>query len=663
MLLSTIISAQDTNNSIMKEQSKKDTIKPIQMQEVIVIGKKAQLSDKQSKTLTSIDDYLQKSAKVDMIKRGAYAWEPIINSMPTERTLITIDGMRIFGACTDKMDPITSYVEVSNLSEATICSGQEGACFGSTIGGSIDLKRNKNNFGNKKWNFNINSGFETNNQQNIIGTAINYTDDLFYVDTDFMLRNAENYTAGNNKEVLFSQFKKLNFSFTSGFKLSKNKLIEGSLIYDKATDVGYPALPMDVSIAEAIITSLKYEYIPLNSIVTNWETKLYFNTIMHKMDDTKRPFVPVHMDMPGWSKTYGYYSKIKAKYNKHNLLLNLSSFYNKSLAEMTMYPADPNENLMFMLTWPDVVTFYNGLFIEDYYDLNCHSNIKVSASIGNHYDKIESELGLNSLQILYPEMEAQKTRFLKSFSGNYNSSKNGFEFGFGVAYGERAPSITEAYGFYLFNSFENYDNIGNPNLKNETSIEGNAFVGLKKEKINLKIASSYFHISNYIVGKPDTSLIPMTIGATGVKIYTALEYATIFNISLTSEIKFSKQLKWNSQLVYSRGKDFKNVNLPFISPVSYLTSLAYLKEKFSTEVVLQGNAKHTNFGAIYGEDETPDYAIISANFGYKFNINNNKLITKFGVENIFDSYYSTFSDWNNLPRQGRNYFVNLSINL
>jgi iron complex outermembrane receptor protein len=661
MLLSTIISAQDTNNSIIKEQSKKDTIKPIQMQEVIVIGKKAQLSDKQSKTLTSIDDYLQKSAKVDMIKRGAYAWEPIINSMPTERSLVTIDGMRIFGACTDKMDPITSYVEVSNLSEATICSGQEGACFGSTIGGSIDLKRNQNNFGNKKWNFNINSGFETNNQQKIIGTALNYTDNLFYVDTDFMLRDAENYKAGNNKEVLFSQFKKMNFSVTSGFKLSKNKLIEASLIYDKATDVGYPALPMDVSITEAIITSLKYEYIPLNSIVTNWETKLYFNTIMHKMDDTKRPSVPIHMDMPGWSKTYGYYSKIKAKYNKHNLLVNLNSFYNKSLAEMTMYPADPNENLMFMLTWPDVVTFYNGLFIEDYYDLNCHSNIKVSASIGNHYNKIESELGLNSLQILYPKMEAQNTRFLKSFSGNYNSSKNGFEFGFGVAYGERAPSITEAYGFYLFNSFENYDNIGNPNLKNETSLEGNAFVGLKKEKIKMKITSSYFHISNYIVGKPDTSLIPMTIGATGVKIYTALDYATIFNISLTSEIKFSRQLKWNSQLVYSRGKDFNNVNLPFISPISYSTSIAYSKEKLSSEIVFQGNAKHTNFGGIYGEDKTPDYAIINANFGYKFNINKSKLITKFGIENILDTYYSTYSDWNNFPRQGRNFFVNLSI--
>lgn len=657
------VSAQDTNKIELVEQTKKDTLNPIQLQEVIIIGKKAQLSDKQSKTLTTIDDYLQKSAKVDMIKRGAYAWEPIINSMPNERTLITIDGMRIFGACTDKMDPITSYVEVSNLSEATICSGQEGARFGSTIGGSIDLKRNQNNFGNQKWNFNLNSGFETNNQQKIIGTALNYSDSLFYVDTDIMLRDAENYKAGNNKEVLFSQFKKLNFSFTSGFKLSKNKLIEGSLIYDKATDVGYPALPMDVSIAEAIITSLKYEYVPLNSIVVNWETKLYFNTIMHKMDDTKRPFVPIHMDMPGWNKTYGYYSKVKVKYNKHNLLLNSNSFYNRSLAEMTMYPADPNENLMFMLTWPNVITYYNGLFVEDNYALNCHSSIKVSASIGNHYNKIESELGLNSLQILYPEMDAQNSRFLKSFSANYNSSKNGIEFGFGAAYGERAPSITEAYGFYLFNSFENYDNIGNPNLKNETSLEGNAFIGLKKEQINLKMASSYFHISNYIVGKPDASLIPMTIGATGVKIYTALEYATIFNISLTSEIKFSRELKWNMQLVYGRGKDFNNVNLPFISPFNYSTSLTYVKEKFSSEIVIQGNAKHTNFGSIYGEDKTPDYAIINANFGYKFDINKNKLITKFGIENIIDTYYSTYSDWNNFPRQGRNFFVNLSISL
>ena len=105
----------------------------------------------------------------------------------------------------------------------------------------------------------------------------------------------------------------MNFSVTSGFKLTKNKWIEGSLIYDKATDVGYPALPMDVSLAQAVITSLKYDYAPLNSPIKDWETKVYFNTITHKMDDTKRPSVSIHMDMPGWSQTFGYYSKVKIK--------------------------------------------------------------------------------------------------------------------------------------------------------------------------------------------------------------------------------------------------------------------------------------------------------------------------------------------------------------
>ena len=648
-------------SALLAQETKKDSLQPIQMQEVIVIGKKAQLANKQSKILTSIDDYLQKSTKVDMIKRGAYAWEPLINSMSTERTLITIDGMRIFGACTDKMDPITSYVEVSNLSEATISSGQEGACYGSTIGGSIDLKRTRTNFRSQQWNANFTSGFETNNAQKILGTAINYADSLVYVDVDFMYRDAENYKAGNSKEVLFSQFKKRNFSATSGFKIGKNKLLEGSVIYDKATDVGYPALPMDVSIAEATIASLKFEYVPMHTLISNWETKAYFNTIMHQMDDTKRPFVPVHMDMPGWSKTFGYYSKIKANQGNHHFLVNLNSFYNKSLAEMTMYPANPDENLMFMLTWPDVRTFYNALFLEDQYSLNCHTTLKFTAGLGSHANKIASDFGLSSLQIFYPNMKAQKNRFLKSISTNYNHTKHSLLFGFGAAYGERAPSVTEAYGFYLFNSFENYDNIGNPNLKNEKSLEGNAYLGLKKEKVNLKITASYFHIEDYIVGKPDASLVPMTIGANGVKIYTALDYATIFNVSFTAEYQFSKLLKWNAQWVYSQGKDHENVNLPFISPLRYATSLLYTKEKISAEIILQGNTKQTHFSAIYGEDETPDYAIINMNLGYKFNLHQSKINTKFGVENILDTYYSTYSDWNNFPRQGRNFFVNASV--
>ncbi|HJS00539.1 MAG TPA: TonB-dependent receptor [Flavobacterium sp.] len=648
---------------VLAQNQENDTLKSKELKEVILIGKKADLHEKQVKSLGSIDGFLQQSSKVNMIKRGAYAWEPIINNMPSERTLITIDGMRIFGACTDKMDPITSYVEVSNLSEATITSGQEGSCFGNTIGGSIDLKRNKASFGEKKWKFHVNSGFETNNNQKILGASVNYNDNLFYMDSDVMIRNAENYKAGNNKEVLFSQFNKTNFSNTFGFKLKENKIIETSLIYDKATDIGYPALPMDVSLAEAIITSLKYEYIPLNSTIKHWETKIYFNTIKHKMDDTTRPNVPIHMDMPGWSETFGYYSKATLLKEKHHFLINLNSFYNKSIAEMTMYPSNPNENLMFMYTWPNVRTLYNGVFLEDEYVFNCHSSLKITTAIGSHINHVASQFGLESMQIFYPEMKAQKNRILKSVASKYNHVKEGFEYSFGLAYGERAPSVSEGYGFYLFNSFDGFDNIGNPDLKNEKALESSFSIGFKDDKFKINASTSYFKIYDYIIAKTDPILVPMTIGANGVRIYTALDYATLFNASISAEVYLSNSFKWVSQVTYAKGKDNENNNLPFISPLSYNSSLRFSKNQFNAEISIAGNTTQTNFNPEFGEDRTPSYAIFNSSIGYKFKLGTNSFITKLGTENLLDTYYSSYADWKNIPRMGRNFFINLNCSL
>jgi iron complex outermembrane receptor protein len=650
-------------NSVISQETHQDTISPKQLKEIIVIGKKTQVFEKQTKSLSTVDEYLQKSSRVGMIKRGAYAWEPIINSMPTERTLVTIDGMRIFGACTDKMDPVTSYVEVSNLSEATICSGQEGACFGTTIGGSIDLKRMKNTFRDTTWNFNLNTGFETNNAQKIAGLAIDYADSLFYVATDFMFRDADNYRAGNNKEVQFSQFRKLNLSQTIGYKTNELSFLEASVIYDKATNVGYPALPMDVSLAQALITSLKYEYKPVDNLIKNWETKIYFNTITHKMDDTKRPNVAIHMDMPGWSKTYGYYSKVEAQKGNHHFLVNLNSFLNNSLAEMTMYPNNPNENPMFMLTWPDVDTFYNGIFLEDNYAFNCHSSLRVSASFGVHSNKIKSQFGLESLQIFYPEMKDTRTRFLKNVSTNYTITHGKFQYGVGAGYGERAPSVSEAYGFYLFNSFDGFDQIGNPNLKNEKALEGNAFVSFKNKKWTLKAESSYFHIMDYIISRPNSSFIPMTIGANGVKVYTALDYATIYNVSLSNDYRINDKINWNMKFIITKGIDSDKMNLPFMSPFSYSTNVSYFDKKITADLTLLGNGIQNDFSPFYGEDKTPDFAVLNANFGYKFKWNRSKLLTKIGVENILDTNYSTYLDWNNLPQKGRNFFVNINYML
>src|SRR5690606_3258481 len=215
----------------MAQDSFLDSLSNIMLEEVVIISNPTDKHLKESKALGSLDSYLEKSPSVNMVKRGAYAWEPMLNGMATERSVITLDGMRIYGACTDKMDPITSYVEISNLSKANINNGQAGSQYGGTIAGSIDLVRRKTGFGGSGFGRSglggsAITGFEADNEQKIIGTAVHYSKERFFTDVDFTYRDAENYKAGNNREILYSQFTKYNISAISGYKLNNKQHIE-----------------------------------------------------------------------------------------------------------------------------------------------------------------------------------------------------------------------------------------------------------------------------------------------------------------------------------------------------------------------------------------------------------------------------------------------------
>jgi iron complex outermembrane receptor protein len=638
-----------------------DSTKTVDLDEVIVISREELKNQKQVKPLSSIDEYLEKSSKITMIKRGNYAWEPAINNMVTDRISVTIDGMQIFGACTDKMDPITSYVDVSNLSEVHISSGQQGSENGATIGGGIDLKLQKSSFDSSGLDVGLDTGYESNGNQKIISGEINFSDDKFFINTDAIFRKADNYEAGGGEEVLFSQFQKYNISTVVGFKSGENGAIIGSVIYDKATDVGYPALTMDVSKAEALITSLSYEQKHINEFIHKWESKIYYNTITHVMDDTKRPNVPIHMDMPGWSDTFGFYSKLHMEKNKHKFLFNVNGYHNKSLAEMTMYPNDPNENIMFMLTWPDVRTLYTGVYGEDNWQISEHKKVKLTARLGYQNEFIADDFGLNSLQIFYPNLDERNNRFLVNFSGQMQWHLNDFEVMGSAGYGERAPSVTEAYGFYLFNSFDNFDYIGNPYLNNEKSVELNTKVTYNKNKFRLGAEASYFYIRDYIIGEIDPNLSQMTIGADGVKIYTALDYATILNTNVSASYRILPSTTVNGSVGYSLGKDNVGDYLPLISPLNYQMAVRFKKNLFDAEINMQGASDQNNFNSYYGEDKTDGYTIFNANAAYSFYFGDQKLFVKTGVENLFDTNYSTYADWNNIPRMGRNIFVNISF--
>ncbi len=643
-----------------QQKTTKNDSTEIKLNEVVLIAKTKKKIETEIKMAVSVDEYLASSENISFIKRGSYAWEPLLNNMNTERSTITIDGMHIFGACTDKMDPVTSYVESNNLSAIEIKSGQKGSLHGATVAGSIDLKRKSTPFGlYKKWNGSYQTGFEFNNKQFFNLGNVSYSDDKFVADASMSYRKAENYNDGNNDEINHSQFNKFNTSLGLAYKTSDLSSLRVEAIFDEARNIGYPALPMDLWLSRALITSASYKQLFEEGLVRVWDTKIYFNAIEHYMDDTTRPENLVHMDMPGWSTTYGLVSKANVKNNLFSSEIQLNAYNNLSIAEMRMYPQDRAQRTMFAYSWPSVTTSFAGISMNNSWDISQISQLNFGGSLAlnyNHSKYVEFNW------IFHPGAPQEKTRILPSLHATYQLDIDQFNFSAGGGYGHRAPSVSEGYGYYIYNSFDRYDYIGNPNLKNEISYEYNTSAGFKNEKTSIQAKLNYFYIKNYIIGRVLSMGSPMNYQSVGVKGYTSLDYATLFNFSLNACYTILEDLQWKGLLTYARGKDERGKNLPFIRPLSYLMSIHFKHQKFDFQTSLNGDLEQINYSPEYGEDQTPSYTVWNLSVDYTFYIKNKKTVIQAGAENVLNEYYSTYADWGNIPRMGRNVFTSLKFN-
>src|SRR5690606_3666259 len=94
---------------------------------------------------------------------------------------------------------------------------------------------------------------------------------------------------------------------------------------------------------------------------------------------------------------------------------------------------------------------------------------------------------------------------------------------------------------------------------------------------------------------------------------------------------------------------------------AYLAELNYNTKMFYAGLHLEVNGNQRHYSRVYGEGNTTRYAVLNLNLVTVFYKEDAKYVVKYGVENILDTSYSTYADWNNINRQGRNVFMNISI--
>lgn len=228
-----------------------------------------------------------------------------------------------------------------------------------------------------------------------------------------------------------------------------------------------------------------------------------------------------------------------------------------------------------------------------------------------------------------------------------------------LAFAERMPTATELYGFYLFNAQDGYDYLGNPGLKPEQSLQGEFSLIAQGKKAKFRATVFYNHIRYYINSTLNPAFSTMTIGANGVKNFSAVPHAKLTGLEASLFLKPVPQLDIVSTLRYTDGKDNTGDPLPMIAPLKSISSARYQFSLFFLQLETELAAPQREISHKYGEDQTDGYALLHIRSGFPFLLAGKKTDLQFGVENVFDKNYHEHLDWGNVKRPGRNGYVML----
>lgn len=643
-----------------------DSTRVVELKEIIVSG--AQLTPNQkllnvfrANNAATLEDIMSRLPELSLVRRGSYGMEPSIRSFSGGQVNVLLDGMRIHGACTDKMDPATIYIEPINLDNLQVQTTSTGFMSGSAIGGTINMKVAEPDFANShQLTGTVSSGYQTAAKSFYEAAKLNYASGKWAFRASGVYRHNQNYRSGGGDIIPFSQFEKVNYSLSAKYQQNQYTYIKADLLADDGWNIGYPALPMDVGYAAARIGSISIHNENRNHLFYKWQAKLYSNVLRHFMDDTHRPFVPMHMDMPGKSKTFGAFSEAEMKIsNSQKILLRADASSTFLKASMTMY--QPGELPMYMLTWPD--NRKNQFGISAAWLIQADSSLKIQLSTRADFINyaLASTEAKDQMSVLgYSKMN--RNDVLKNFSAMATKSiSKKIKTTASITYAERMPTASELYGFYLFNANDGYDYIGNVLLKKETSFQGELSVAYTTSNSNIKIGGFYSRLSNYITGNVNASYSAMTIGAKGVKSFVNIPQASILGAEASAVVKAAQKVDVISTLRYTYARDNEQQPLPLIAPLKNISSVRYHNSAFWMQLESEAAASQKRISTEAGEDATSGYVLLHVRTGYNFNINKNAIELQAGVDNILDKKYHEHLDWGNIARPGRNIYLQVKL--
>jgi iron complex outermembrane receptor protein len=232
-----------------------------------------------------------------------------------------------------------------------------------------------------------------------------------------------------------------------------------------------------------------------------------------------------------------------------------------------------------------------------------------------------------------------------------------------LAYAERSPDVSEYYGFFLFNAHDGYDYIGNPELLKEKAWQAELGFSQAFQKLNWSLKGYFHHVNNYIIGRTDSLIDAMTIGANGVRVYTNLTYARLAGFESNLNYAFTKSWAILATAQYTYGSEDNGEPLPLIAPLQARFMLSWTNKNWYANTEVQWANAQNRVNQNFGDSPTPAYTLLNAKLGKDWLLGKVNLKTEIQATNLLDHYYRDYLSWGQVPQMGRNVTVNAILKL
>lgn len=650
--------------AVLKAQEKPDTtnIPPRVLPEVEVLDTRETAHKRLLNPQESITATLKTLSGVQLISRGNTGQEAIFRGQDPKRLQVQIEGMRLFGAGPARMDPAISYFDQSSIQAAQVYSSTQAPGNFNGLSGTLHLTLQKPAFKPQStWQAAIDATYHSNTSGIENRFKLSYGAKKWAFNLSASQQKHQNYQSGNGTIINLSQYEKRNFALAAATRLHPKEILRVNVIVDQLIFAGFPAVPMDASRSNGLITKVSYQNFKPLAGFKNFSLSAYYNRLYHHMDDARRKDVFMHMDMPSWSETIGLNFQARNWQKAHHQFdLSAEAYTNLRRAEMLMYSPNETEPNMFMLPWPDSRLSAAGLGLSHQWEKGkwrWSNTLRADLNA----TKVSSARGVKTWGGFGYEVGKTQTFFTSQLKTSLSYKiKTKQQVTAGLSYGSRAPNTSELYGYYLFNAHDAFDYMGNPQLQTEKLLNAELGYSFKTTRWSAGAQLFTMHYRHFILGTL-SSIDHMTIRARGVREYKNLPRARFYGFQFHGEYRWSPQWRSNLQMEYLRGYIPQRFNLPLIPPLqATFTQQVHLKS-WQLQASLEWAAPQFQYNENLGDQFTPGYALLNAGIQYPCKLKKAVIHLSVNAQNMLNNQYRNHLNWGGIPNMGRNIIFGVSI--